>query len=693
MAASKVSEEAGAAVADVQTAPAPATTKIDSAKKQSAAAPALQILVIPLSDLKESPTNPRTHFNDEKIKEIGDTLKLCQIHPILVRNNPGKGPEKYELVCGANRLRAAKVAGLPNLQATVRDLTDVEVMELQLIENAKRGDISAMEEATAFDRYMKKGKLTAQQLADKTSYSIRHIYQRLKLLDSATFVREALEEGKITPAHADLINRLPKERQRDAFDSCFVDEWSPQGSIEALISVRDFENWIKREIYRDLSVVPWKLDDASLLPKSGACIGCKFNTGCNPNLFSDLKKDHCQNGDCYDEKFELHIAARQKTEALVKITEDHYSNRDSETVGKEHYKESKAANAVKAIFVDGPRMGQETKVEIKKEAPKAAREAAREVDPETGKKLPEPEKKVAPLAERQKTKWKQRNAWICDELKRIMPQVEPDEIKAVHKDKWALVVFSLAAAFGTTIRNDSSGYQAGKCWGDFDKLIGSKNAETIAKSLWPEVQGIFVGRLNYYTQDRLPIEDAKRCAELIGKPWKDLETRAVEVLPDPKSWAAEVAEKEPKKDGKPAYQSIYGCPVNSDAWVEEQLRSALCSTDGAKKRWSARTELSDAKLKEAIAEEFDLGRGFVSQSPLNGPHVDYRGGKRPYLSVKKLTSSKPDWTLNNDALLNAVRKLLKIKTPNVVSGKAIMAAVKAAKGKKTPKASKKKVKK
>jgi ParB family transcriptional regulator, chromosome partitioning protein len=109
------------------------------------------VLDIPLECIRESKTNPRRAFDETKLAELAANIKLHGVlQPVLVRPLPGGEAESYELVAGARRYRASKLAGRQSISASVRQLTDTECLELQLIENLQRADVHELDEARGY---------------------------------------------------------------------------------------------------------------------------------------------------------------------------------------------------------------------------------------------------------------------------------------------------------------------------------------------------------------------------------------------------------------------------------------------------------------------------------------------------------------------------------------------------------------
>lgn len=184
--------------------------------------------LIPLAQLVESPINARRIFDPEKLKELADSIRQKGIlTPLLVRPRNVQPPnftprlatptdDRYEILAGARRSRAAKLAGLAAAPCIVRDVDDATAVEIITIENLQREDLSELEEAEGFQRILKLRKCSVEQLADrlgKNGKSVKYVYDRLKLLELMPAARQYLAEGKITAGHGILIARLPADQQ------------------------------------------------------------------------------------------------------------------------------------------------------------------------------------------------------------------------------------------------------------------------------------------------------------------------------------------------------------------------------------------------------------------------------------------------------------------------------------------------
>lgn len=267
-------------------------------------------LHIPLALLKPSPTNPRKHFPAADLAELAHSLKtLGQLQPILARPAPGAKPGQplYEIVAGERRWRACQQAQLPSIMAVVRDMTDFEVLEAQLIENLRRSDLTELEEAEGYRQLLRKpnglqGYASADELAARIGKSRSYVFQRLKLLDLCDAGKQALADGKLTFSIALLIARLP-----DAADQAKATDHIVRGWGGEPYTYKAAEQWIHREFHLELDRAVFKITDATLVPEAGSCRDCPKRTGANPDLFADVKKaDTCTDAACYHRKEDAH---------------------------------------------------------------------------------------------------------------------------------------------------------------------------------------------------------------------------------------------------------------------------------------------------------------------------------------------------------------------------------------------------
>jgi ParB family chromosome partitioning protein len=194
---------------------------------------------VPITALAESATNPRKRFDAKSLEELAASFKTQGIlAPLLVRELE---ESKYEVVAGARRLRAAKLAELENLPVRVVKLTDAEAIEAQCVENLQREDIHPLEEALGFKSLLELGEpaYTIATIASRAGKSEAYVYGRIRLADLIPPVAEAFLKDQITIGHALLIAKLPASQQQEAFSAAFRGLWTSEGNSQVLIPVRE----------------------------------------------------------------------------------------------------------------------------------------------------------------------------------------------------------------------------------------------------------------------------------------------------------------------------------------------------------------------------------------------------------------------------------------------------------------------
>jgi len=295
-----------------------------AASKETAPPGGSSVLDIPLERIRESTTNPRRVFDETKLREFADNIRLHGVlQAILVRPAPDGEDGIYELVAGARRFRASKLAVKSTIPATVRALSDSECREIQLVENLQREGVHELDEAIGYRSLMdlKPDFYTVETIAAQVSRSPSYVKGRISLTDLIQPIQTAFYDRKLTIAHALEIARLQPKDQERALMECFPGHRT-SGSIlkdrkaEAL-TVRQLREWIEREIQLDLKNAPFDTDNANLLPAAGACTACPKRTGNNPLLFPEIRnKSLCTDPACYHAKIQAFVLLR--VEPLVK---------------------------------------------------------------------------------------------------------------------------------------------------------------------------------------------------------------------------------------------------------------------------------------------------------------------------------------------------------------------------------------
>ena len=157
---------------------------------------------VSISDLSRNPYQPRQHFSEEKLEELAKSIrKNGIIQPIAVRKSKSQSG-KYEIVAGERRWLAAQRAGLHEIPVTVLDLTDVESLEVAIVENIQRDDLNPIEEARGYKRLNEEFKYDHESISKLMSKSRSHISNTLRLLTLPSDVIAMLEEGTLSSGQA-----------------------------------------------------------------------------------------------------------------------------------------------------------------------------------------------------------------------------------------------------------------------------------------------------------------------------------------------------------------------------------------------------------------------------------------------------------------------------------------------------------
>lgn len=286
---------------------------------------------VKLSDIITSTTNEmfrdKSELTAEAIIELTDSVKQVGIiQPILLR--PLKN-NKFELVCGERRFRAAGYANLVTIPANIRELTDQEALDIQITENLQRKDVHPAREAKAYKMMMTKAKCTINELAIRFGKTEHYIAIRVKLNDLVPEAMKDFHEGLMSLGHALLIARLDAVDQQEVIKQCTSSHHREKQRIKYYETIHELEDFINESIICNLATASFKKDDVTLLPKAGGCISCVKRSGAN-QLFADMEdKDRCFDRSCFKEKKLLHVA-KQINELIETKPDIVYLERKSE---------------------------------------------------------------------------------------------------------------------------------------------------------------------------------------------------------------------------------------------------------------------------------------------------------------------------------------------------------------------------
>ncbi len=274
------------------------TESVTNGKASKPKEPALAaIREIPLSQVDESKSNPRKTFLH--VEELAADVGVHGILQNLLVRPKGK---RFEVVFGARRYRAAKLAKLETIPCAVRELDDAATLELQIVENSHREDVHPLEEADGYQTLHEKHGYSVEEIAAKVGKSTAHVYGRLKFATLIPEARTAFFDGKLTAATALLVARIPHaELQKKALTELTTLDYDKQ-----LPSLAQAKRIIRERFTLRLVDAPFDRADAELVAGTPACAGCPKRTGHQKELFSDLetKDDLCTDPKCFESKRE-----------------------------------------------------------------------------------------------------------------------------------------------------------------------------------------------------------------------------------------------------------------------------------------------------------------------------------------------------------------------------------------------------
>ena len=215
--------------------------------------------ILPISEIRPNPYQPRKNFDQDKLKELAESIREHGVfQPIIVR----KAIDGYELIAGERRLRASKLAGKEDIPAIVVEFSDQEMMEISLLENIQREDLNAVEEAAAYSQLIEKIGYTQEELAKHIGKSRTHITNMLRLLRLPDDIKEKVRSGKLSYGQARTLLAAEDEEKMHELAERAVREGLSVRDLEKLVSEKPAEKK-KKEVRRN----PYYEDIRSRLEK------------------------------------------------------------------------------------------------------------------------------------------------------------------------------------------------------------------------------------------------------------------------------------------------------------------------------------------------------------------------------------------------------------------------------------------
>jgi len=194
-----------------------------------------EIVDIDITDLRANPYQPRKVFDEESLRELAESIREHGVfQPIIVK----KSIKGYEIIAGERRVRASKLAGKTTIPAIIRHLEDNQMMEIALLENLQRENLSAIEEALAYKTMIDKLGLTQEELSNRVGKSRSHVTNILGLLRLPKDVQELVTSNKLSMAHARVLSKLEDDNRIRELATDIINNKIP---------VREVENKAKAE--------------------------------------------------------------------------------------------------------------------------------------------------------------------------------------------------------------------------------------------------------------------------------------------------------------------------------------------------------------------------------------------------------------------------------------------------------------
>ncbi|MDB5268028.1 MAG: ParB family protein [Hymenobacter sp.] len=308
--------------------------------------------------------NTRQQYDEPAMVELVQSIEAHGVlQSILVRPHPER-PDRYQLAAGHRRYFAAQRAMLEEIPATIRQLTDREFLEVQLLENLQRQDVHPADEAVAFAELLDEHHFSAEEIALKVGKPVKFVLQRAKLVALSAFWMELLRNNGLALAAAHELARLPHESQllieREGVRILGNQPTYNFGAVWIRSTIKD-------KVLRELGTAAFPKDDAELYPLAGPCTTCPKRSGACHLLFEedDLTHDLCLDGTCFAQKKELFVARRQREvkketgKPAVLVSINYYQTDNKAAIDHSKYREAtpETPGAVAALLADGVEAG------------------------------------------------------------------------------------------------------------------------------------------------------------------------------------------------------------------------------------------------------------------------------------------------------------------------------------------------
>ena len=195
-----------------------------------------EITMVKIKDLRSNPYQPRKIFDQQALEELASSIKEHGVfQPIIVK----KSIKGYEIIAGERRVKASELAGLEEIPAIIRDFNDTQMMEIALLENLQRENLSAIEEATAYKKLQETLSLTQEELAKRLGKSRSHITNMLGLLTLPEDIQNEVNNKSISMGHARVLSKLDNINQQEELAKKIIEEGISVRRLEEISQEND----------------------------------------------------------------------------------------------------------------------------------------------------------------------------------------------------------------------------------------------------------------------------------------------------------------------------------------------------------------------------------------------------------------------------------------------------------------------
>ncbi len=223
---------------------------------------------VAIDEIRSNPYQPRKHFDQKALQELADSIKENGVmQPIILRKSSVKG---YELVAGERRHKASKLAGMTTIPAIIRDLNEEFMIKYAILENLQREDLTALEEADAYQLMMDKLSLTQEKVADALGKSRSHVANHLRLRSLPEEVKQLLNEQKLSMGQARTIRSLTNDQDMVTLARKAVKENLTVRQLEKMVAEFKKEGSVQKEFKATKSKSPFVVEyENKLMDKFG----------------------------------------------------------------------------------------------------------------------------------------------------------------------------------------------------------------------------------------------------------------------------------------------------------------------------------------------------------------------------------------------------------------------------------------